>query len=389
MKKILSIFILLSSVNVFANHFGLMFQYLTKASPKIYGNVYNFCVQYPTGTVKCSGDNSSFQLGDGTQTASSLPIVSPIVNPISLVVGPYFDICSIMKDGSFQCLGSNNGAQFGTAPASMPSLTTIPYSNTLAASIGQTTSCAITGAGTYCMGTRQYGELGDASTTTNATTPTLISHYPGAKQIALNRTSSCALLADNNIYCGGNAQTTEFTTVTTGAVAVPGFSNVKNMYYGEINLCAIFLDGSVRCTGFNLYGQIATGTTNVSPSSSLPAMTGFSGAIKLAVGAASVCALMPSGSVLCQGRNTSGELGILPMTNVTTPTAVPGITNAVDIAVMDNGIPRFVPFTRITVPGYCALTKNNQVICFGGNSQGSFGNGNTATVTSASVMTNW
>ena len=39
--------LLFLSLTAQASHFGLMFQSMPKAAT-IYGNIYNFCVQYPT-----------------------------------------------------------------------------------------------------------------------------------------------------------------------------------------------------------------------------------------------------------------------------------------------------------------------------------------------------
>jgi alpha-tubulin suppressor-like RCC1 family protein len=71
------------------------------------------CVVMTDGTVRCWGDNTVGQLGDGTTTARTTPVTVPgITTAVDIVSGPRHT-CVRLMDGTVRCWGENNFGQLG------------------------------------------------------------------------------------------------------------------------------------------------------------------------------------------------------------------------------------------------------------------------------------
>ena len=146
------------------------------------------------------------------------------------------------------------------------------------------------------------------------------------------------------------------------AIAGPGQSaSTSNTAF-----CAVVSDGSARCWGSDGYGQTGTGT----PTS--PFVTAYatqpmglsSGVTAIAVGDDHVCALQ-SGSTLCWGDNSYGQLGNGTSgfaTSVYVPTVVPALAGASAVAAGE---------------GVACIIASGNVSCWGANVTGNVGNGTT------------
>ncbi|MCS6857962.1 MAG: hypothetical protein NZM37_09635, partial [Sandaracinaceae bacterium] len=90
---------------------------------------------------------------------------------------------------------------------------------------------------------------------------------------------------------------------------------------------------------------------------------GLSEVRAIAVGANHSCAIRRSGELLCWGRNDESQIGVgsVDPTVVRSPTPVRGLPPVQSIS-----LGRFHS---------CALTRNAQIWCWGGNNQGQLGTG--------------
>jgi alpha-tubulin suppressor-like RCC1 family protein len=140
------------------------------------------------GTAYCWGSNSHGQLGDGTTTRSLAPVpVAGGLSFVSLSAG-FYHTCGIVTTGEAYCWGRNTpnsiqesvGGQLGDGTTTDRSSPTLVSGGLTFKSIsaGEVSTCAVTsGAVAYCWGDNEYGQLG-TNNTTSFLVPTKISNQP-------------------------------------------------------------------------------------------------------------------------------------------------------------------------------------------------------------------
>ncbi len=253
------------------------------------------------------------------------------------------------------------------------SFTVIKAKKMTQVSAGSRHTCALRSNGTvWCWGFNEDGELGndEFSNTMIGDIPTPV-EVPGissATQVSAGGDiyggHSCALLSDGRIKCWGvndygqlgNGSTAEYGIPTP--VDVKGISTATQIAAGGDHSCALLSDGTVRCWGWNEYGQLGDGTTDNSPTP--VEVNGISTAIQIAAGGAHTCAVLFEGKVECWGVHT-GQLGDGTTDNSPMPVEVKGISTA----------------SQIATGGRCILLSDGEVECWGYNNWGQLGNGTT------------
>jgi len=125
----------------------------------------SFCARLTTGHVKCWGNNSEGQLGNGGFTNSAVPVSAlSITNAVSFS-SDFLSECATLATGIVKCWGYNSVGQVGngtTTNASSP--VTVKTISNAASVTGNTylTNCAVlTTANLDCWGYGQDGELGN------------------------------------------------------------------------------------------------------------------------------------------------------------------------------------------------------------------------------------
>src|SRR5207244_103104 len=153
-----------------------------------------------------------------------------------------------------------------------------------------------------------------------------------------------------------------FGTFALVPVAVNGLTGAVGLAAGYAHTCALLSNGTMRCWGENIEGQLGNGTT-ANPGTAQPVIvSGISGVTAVTPGAYHTCALLGNGTLQCWGQNDFGQLGNGNTTNRTTPGPVSGITGAVGV-------------TAGWWHHSCALLGGGTVRCWGANDWGQFGNG--------------
>ncbi|HEY6476408.1 MAG TPA: hypothetical protein VI456_07475, partial [Polyangia bacterium] len=135
---------------------------------------------------------------------------------------------------------------------------------------------------------------------------------------------------------------------------------------GENYACAS-LSGQVKCWGANDTAQLGSGSTVPTPVYTPVAVAGVSNVTALAAGFDDhVCVLESvsgGSSVACWGLDVNGELGIGSMSSTPKPpTVLPALKNGHTLAITDD----------------CALQSDGTVQCWGGNFFGELGDGTTS-----------
>jgi hypothetical protein len=214
------------------------------------------CALSRTGAMKCWGLNNFGQLGVGTTAIHRTPVgVSGFRSGGVAVMAGYLHTCAVTSAGGVKCWGENTVGQLGDGaawerhtPFALPELS----KGVVAVTGGHGHSCALTAAhAVKCWGGNQFGDVGDG-TTVNRYHPVDVA---GLSSGVVAITNTCALKGNGAVLCWGGGQTTP--------VVVPDFKKGAVAIAAGGPLCAAFATGVVRCQGESSQGQLGDGTTKV------------------------------------------------------------------------------------------------------------------------------
>ena len=245
---------------------------------------YDFgCALTGVGAVWCWGGNEWGQLGDGTETDSSVPrrvLGSGRSNPVRQISVGTASACAVLQTTAIRCWGRGNEGQLGDGAATSNSTWVKPYG---------------------------FGRR-------------------GARNVSVGEFSTCAVKTNGALYCWGEYGMGESDTPKT----VSGFKSEQSastVAVGIGHICVIKPNNGLRCWGSNDYGQLGNRTTTT-PESSVP-VYGFSagGVRAVTVGYFQTCAVKLNQSVWCWGRFdfTAGGVADYPILQ---PVSVPGLGGA-------------------------------------------------------------
>ncbi len=331
------------------------------------------CAVSEGGGVKCWGNNSNGQLGDGSTTQRLTAVdVSGLSSGISAIAAGSNHTCALNASGGVKCWGLNTTGQLGDGGTTqrLTAVDVIGLSSGVSAiATGSNHTCALTtGGGVKCWGDNGNGQLGDGSTTQRLTAVDVSGLSSRVSAIAAGGNHTCALTAGGGVKCWGRNSSGQLgdssTTQRLTAVDVSGLSSgVSAIATGGDHTCALTASGGVKCWGFNGTGQLGDGSTT-QRLAAVDVSGLSSGVSAIAAGRDHTCAITTSGGVKCWGRNARGSLGDGSTTQRLT---------AVDVSGLSSGVSAVAPNAFHT----CALTVSGGVKCWGGNFAGQLGDGST------------
>jgi alpha-tubulin suppressor-like RCC1 family protein len=293
------------------------------------------CVTYRSGKLsgtRCWGSNQFGQLGAGAALSSPTPLTLSYIAALKLGAGKLHG-CSVVYDGG-RCWGRNDSGQLGdgtTDDSPTPSAVIGIISTTKMLAGGGGHTCAVTAAdAVLCWGRNNFGQLGN-NTTVSTTSPTPVSGFSSdALAVTAGDLHTCALSSAGAAFCwgmnfagqlgngenNGKATADAVTGIAVGATRIDA---------GASHTCAV-VQGAVKCWGANLSGQLGNGTT---ASSNEPvAVIGMqAGVVDVTAGANHSCALTSAGTVRCWGWNGYGQLGSADNVNALQPVDVAAPTD--------------------------------------------------------------
>ena len=296
-----------------------------------------------TKGLRCWGQNANGEAGVGnTGMLLSPPTTDAAMNVTSVAIGFGFTCVVLGATSGVRCMGTSNYGVLGNG-LSTGALYTLPTSDIIvgvqSVYAGYLHACVIVTAtaGVRCWGENGFNQLGISNAYVVASSPPTTDLLTGVAQLALGQYHTCAVMRGNGgVRCwgrndygqcgnGGTAPVTAPPTSDT-LVGVSAISSTGN------HVCVIMRAGSsVRCWGSNHYGQCGDITNSVLTTAGVGLLTGVA---QVATGWFHTCVLMAVGSgVRCWGENSKGALGTGSTVNTAVASALDTFTGYSQLAV--------------------------------------------------------
>ena len=338
-----------------------------------------------SGGVKCWGDGGEYKLGNGTT-------VSPQSTPVDVTgAGPQIDFPTALTVTATDDVGSTNTAVTLTE-VSKPWFS---YPNTLLTmghDAQQLAPVVRAGSGTRQFSAAPAADMDRAGITFDPATGTFTGPPAAAwnfkaTQITAGEAHTCALTTLGGVKCwgnGGNGRlgngafdphgTPVDVTATDGSGNLAGITQIAA---GNYHTCALTTAGRVKCWGAGAQGRLGDGgVSDRSTPVDVVAANGsgtLSGITQISAGRDHTCALTTLGGVTCWGAGGVGQLG-----NGANP-SLQGTPVDVVATGQNQGGNALSDITQIAAGNYytCALTAAGHVKCWGFNTGGRLGYGDS------------
>lgn len=357
----------------------------------------------PAGQAFSWGTGAQGALGNGSTSNQTTPVAVTTTGVLAgktvvQVSGGGMHACALTSDGLVACWGYNANGQLGdgtTSASSVPvSVTTtgaLAGKTIVEVQAGSDFSCSRASDGTVaCWSGNFWGQLGDG-TNNDSTVPVAVTtsgasalNGRAVTSLALGYGTTCALLDNGGGSCWGAGNRGTLGNGIAGNVNVPAAISMSGVFaglrlqsisVGALHACATTTSGVLACWGLNADGQLGTGATSADELS--PVAVDMSGVLAgqtmttVGAGGNATCAATQAGWAACWGENAAGNVGngtsgaaVVSPARVDTSTALDGKT---------------VTSISLSYEHTCALTSVGLVACWGNGSVGALGDGTTIT----------
>lgn len=323
----------------------------------------------------CWGNNSSGQLGDGTETTRLTPVrvIGGLrFRQLSAATG---HTCGVTSNQRLYCWGSNDFGQLGDGTTAR-SLKPVGVAGGLRfrqVSAGQFHSCGVTSNyRAYCWGRNDFGPLGDG-TVAQRLRPVAVAGRLRFRQVTAGPRHTCGVTLANRAYCWGRNLEGELGDGTRAfdrrtPVRVAGGLRFRDVSAGQSSYtCGVTSDYQAYCWGSNIEGQLGDGTWSIDRLTPVLVVGGLRFR-QVSPGAFHTCGVTSDYQAYCWGNNFTGPLGDGTETNrLTSLTRVVGGLHFRQVSAGGTG-------------GFghsCGVTLDYRAYCWGGNSAGELGDGTT------------
>jgi alpha-tubulin suppressor-like RCC1 family protein len=357
------------------------------------------CARTGDGRLWCWGANDIGQLGDGTATGETCgtrlcrpsPVeVTALGRSVAEVRAGGLHSCARTSNGSMWCWGVSDAGQLGDGAfgaQSSPVQVTAMGTSVAQVTVGGAHTCALKVDGTvWCWGYNGSGQLGDGTTGGQP----CINGEPNCRlapveveelgnsvaEVGAGFYHTCARKTDGTVWCwglnnhgqlgndilGGEACADNSMNCRPLPVKVGGLAaDAARLEVGRLHSCALKVDGTLWCWGFNGAWQLGEGAMGLNSSSPVE-IESLGAAVAFTPGASLTCAVKVDGTLWCWGDNGFGALGNGTYENSAAPVQVEAL--ATDAANMSGGESHT-----------CFITTEGVVLCAGANGVGQLGNG--------------
>ena len=321
------------------------------------------------GDVACWGENALGQLGGGWSAVQPTPVQVPgITDAIDVHVGARFT-CARRRNDEVACWGLLRGEPTAVPTPAAGADGAVQLGGSLELCTRNRAGAVrcdrpVGGAHVEVLpeGVADFAKMyrGGAAVMTDGTIRSLdfaheLTELRAAIGVEVSNDAACFIRPDRTVACLGR----QFGPVMTIArsTAIPGLERVVDLAVGEAVGCALLDDGTVRCWGDNLWGQV--GRRGVDQTREPLQVFGLGEVAQIAGSFETTCARTVAGGVKCWGRNMFGVLGVDPgaLVSSATPVAIP-LDGVVDVSVGQHA---------------CAVVASGAVWCWGFADKGQVG----------------
>lgn len=365
--------------------------------------------------IVCWGTTTWGDIGTGNDSGS--PVTQPNVSVTfptgvsewSVYKNGFNGSCAIADTGDAYCWGRRLSGAIGDGGSSSgyqaePDVAVVKPSGVTSwvdIGAGFVINCGLADTGdAYCWGNDNEGALGNGTTTTsNQDAPVIVDKPSGVSaytDIAVGSRTACAIDTDGDLYCWGRNGAGGLGNGITGtnsdtpvAVTLPsGVSTWTKMTVGDGHTCAVADTGDAYCWGNDADGQLGDGDPRAN--SNTPQLvvkpSGVTSWLDITAGGSHSCGIGNNNDAYCWGKNQNGQVGKGGVSSdALFPTRVRELTSTI------------TAWKQISANGNnsCAVASDDDLYCWGANSNGEVGNGTTGNtgrpvpVTSPSYVSSW
>ena len=369
------------------------------------------------GRVRCWGNNTeSANLGYSTSSADDIgddehPYSAGDLNLGKDILsvrlsqssnnGAFVFSCGLTSEGKARCWGHGADGKLGNDATTAISTFPPPDVNLsvpiIALDVGATHSCAVTNrGGVRCWGKNNKGQLGRDDTnnvgdgnTTAINTLEDINLGKTAAFVTLGSDASCAITTEAAVRCWGSGSygklgnnSTDDVGAASGDMSTLSDLNldvgVTDISTHHNSTCVVTTNGGGRCWGDGATGRLGNGSTadDIDAATVIDIDLASTGsdlvATEIVHGGTSTCVVHHNGTVKCFGKNTDGQLGYGNTTN----------TNSNSIASLSwhdfgSRVIDLAGGNGVQGAHYCALTEDDAIYCWGDGARGALGQHST------------
>jgi alpha-tubulin suppressor-like RCC1 family protein len=328
--------------------------------------------------LKCWGTNSAGQVGDGTVTDKKVPVaIDSATSYRAVYMSGYNSNCAITTDDVLKCWGANSAGQLGDGTKTASLVPKVVDSSTRYSQLVLASSslCGITTAGILkCWGANGSGQVGNG-TTTEQLTPQVIDTGTLYQNIVMASNTVCGITTAKVLKCWGSNSSGEVGVGSTLNVLSPTVIDAGVLYKQVVTnngtTCALTDGGAVKCWGSNIFTQVGNGlsASQYTTPQAVDAMTVYS---RVYTRGFSSFGITTAGALKAWGFNTSaGQLGDGSLTNRSTPVAIDVASTYADVRAQFHT---------------CAITTSGVLKCWGDNTFGQVGVNTVGTQATPTVV---
>ena len=328
----------------------------------------------------------------GEPGAPKATVTIKVVPHFTEVAVSVLHACGVSGKGVLNCWGANYSGELGQA-TSVPHCELIagpcvavptPVASSLrftSPAVGDMFSCALVGGAAYCWGTNSRAELGVSGIAQSAT-PVAVSGGHSFSTLVAGRWHVCGLDTAGDTWCWGSDNAGQLGAgaespeqcgfagpCSTTPLRVVGGHKFVALAANYNATCGLLANGDAYCWGVGVGGSDGLGCGQTTDCSHTPVLVG-SGAkfTSIVVGEGHKCGRHPDGTLSCWGNNSAGVFGNGQTT---------GVRDFQPTPVPAAGGASFASVVsgRAHV---CGIASDGKAWCWGSNTRGQAGTGTTS-----------